>query len=78
MSLDNNEVPSINTTQVARSVHRKFLTNCERRNGNLQIADHVFGTRVTLTYIFSHSSRRGFHPRIRFAFAFEAPLSFVA
>jgi hypothetical protein len=26
----------------------------------------------------SHSSRRGFHPRIRLAFAFAAPLNFVA
>ena len=33
---------------------------------------------VTVTYASSHSNRRGFHPRIRFAFAFEAPLSFVA
>ncbi len=31
-----------------------------------------------ITYASSHSNRRGFHPRIRFAFAFEAPLSFVA
>ena len=33
---------------------------------------------ATVTYASSHSNRRGFHPRIRFAFAFEAPLSFVA
>lgn len=33
---------------------------------------------ATITYAFNHSNRRGFHPRIRLAFALEAPLNFVA
>jgi hypothetical protein len=33
---------------------------------------------TTVIQAFSHSNRRGFHPRIFFALALEAPLNFVA